>query len=139
MKTSNTARFEELMRLKNEFNQKLKESFEKYESRIKKHHFQKDETNHIINKSPTSIELSKDNHKIINIKTKKRKKLPPLTQKYTEEKDYIYKLPKRSRSQAKEYSDTWKPQYMINDYFDIFRRLRDKHEINDWEKVILSN
>ena len=25
---------------------------------------------------------------------------------------------------------------MINDYFDMFRRLQDKHEIDDWEKVI---
>ena len=58
MKTSNTARFEELMRLKNEFNAKLQESFEKYESRIKKNYHsekEKDDKNHIINKSPTSI------------------------------------------------------------------------------------
>ena len=41
MKTSNTQRFEELMRFKNEFNAKLKESFEKYESRIKNYHSEK--------------------------------------------------------------------------------------------------
>ena len=28
---------------------------------------------------------------------------------------------------------------MINDYFDLFRRLQDKHEIDDWEKVINHN
>lgn len=128
MKTSKTARFDELMRLKNEFNEKLKDSFEKYESRIKKYHSKEDEKNHLINKSPTIIGLSKRK----NLKSV----LPPLEQKYTDEKDYIYKLPKRSRSQAKGFNDTWKPQYMICDYFDIFRRLRDEHDLDNWEKVI---
>ena len=137
MKTSNTQRFEELMKFKNDFNAKLKESFEKYESRIKKYHSEKNGKNKTINKFPTTVELTKENIPIIS-KAKKSKNLPPLTTKYIEEKDIIYKLPRRSRSQVKSdlTTTTWKPQYMINDYFDIFRRLQDKHEINDWEKVI---
>lgn len=139
MKTSNTERFEELMRFKREFNAKLKESFEKYESRIKKYNSVKNDKNKTINKYPTTIELTKEN--ITISKPKKSKKLPPLTPKYIEEKDIIYKLPRRSKSQVKTdlATITWKPQYMINDYFDIFRRLQDKHEINDWEKVIYNN
>ena len=141
MKTSNTQRFEELMRFKNEFNAKLKESFEKYESRIKNYHSQKkNDKNKTMNKYPTTIELAKENIPIIST-TKKTKKLPPLIPKYIEEKDIIYKLPRRSRSDVKGdiTSTTWKPQYMINDYFDLFRRLQDKHEIDDWEKVINYN
>ena len=142
MKTSNTQRFEELMRFKNEFNAKLKESFEKYESRIKNYHSEKKNDKHkTIIKYPTTIELTKENIPIIS-KTKKTRKLPPLlTPKYIEEKDIIYKLPRRSRSLVKGdiTTTTWKPQYMINDYFDLFRRLQDKHEIDDWEKVINHN
>ena len=48
MKNTTTARFKELMRLKNEFNEKLKDSFEKYESRIREYN----EKNHKISKSP---------------------------------------------------------------------------------------
>ena len=136
MKTSNTARFDELMKLRDEFNSKLQESFEKYESRIKKYNSEKNKKAHKITKYPTSLELSKENHLPTTHKSKKLKKLPPLTPKFMEERGYIYKLPKRSRSIFKEESVTWKPQYMINDYFDMFRRLQDKHEINDWEKVI---
>ena len=138
MKTSNTQRFEELMRFKKDFNAKLKESFEKYESRIKNYNSEKNGKNKKINKYPTTIELIKENIPII-LKTKKNSnKLPPLTTKFIDEKDIVYKLPKRSRTQIKSdsTSTTWKPQYMINDYFDMFRRLQDKHEIDDWEKVI---
>ena len=136
MKTSNTARFDELMRLRDEFNAKLQDSFEKYESRIKNYHSQKNKKISKISKNQTTLELSKDNFLPTIYKPKKNKTLQILTPKFTEERGYIYKLPKRSRSQAKGFNDTWKPQYMICDYFDIFRRLRDEHDLDNWEKVI---
>jgi len=135
MNTSNTARFEELMRLKNEFNAKLEKSFEKYESRIKKHHSIKGGKNLKLNKNSTTIELSKDNIANIN-KSKKSKILPPLIPKYIDDIKDFSVMPKRSNSQIKENSNIWNPPYMIGDYFDKFRRLQDRHEINDWEKVI---
>ena len=71
MKTSNTARFDELMKLRDEFNAKLQESFEKYESRIKQYNSEKNKKAHKITKYPTSLELSKENHLYINQKRSK--------------------------------------------------------------------
>ena len=135
MKTSNTARFDELMRLRDVFNAKLQDSFEKYESRIKNYHSQKNKKISKISKNQTTLELSKDNFLPTIYKPKKNKTLQILTPKFTEERGYIYKLPKRSRSLVKKEPETWKPQYKIGDYFDMFRRLQDKHEINNWEIV----
>ena len=135
MRTSKTARFEELMRLKNEFNAKLQDSFEKYESRMQKYHSLKNMKNIQLNKNPLTIEIFKDNLHTTN-KEKKKQKLPPLIQKYNDDiKDFSI-IPKRSNSLNNDLK-IWRPPYMIGDYFDKFRRLQDKHEINDWEKVIL--
>ena len=136
MKTSNTARFEELMKFKNEFNEKLKESFEKYESRVKLHNSDKNKKYIKIKKNPTSEEFYHDNFPILN-KNKKSNKVEPLTPKNFADDSFEYKMPKRSISQINEGYKTWKPQYMICDFFDKFRILKDGHEINDWEKVII--
>ncbi len=132
MKTTTTARFKELMRLKNEFNEKLKDSFEKYESRIREYN----EKNHKISKSPSSIELTKNNLPLIN-KPKARKLFPLTKTNYIEQlQETIRKKPKHSHSQIKIESKIWSPPYMIGNYFDKFKRLQDKHEIDNWEKVI---
>ena len=33
-------------------------------------------------------------------------------------------------------SNTWKPQFMVCDYFGKFKRLRDNYEMSNWEQVI---
>ena len=135
MRTSKTARFEELMRLKNEFNAKLQESFEKYESRIQQYHSLKNIKKIQLNKNPKKSEIFKDNLTITNKETK-IKKLFPMVQNYNDDIKDFSSYPKRSNSQINNDSNIWRPPYMIGDYFDKFRRLQDKHEINDWEKVI---
>ena len=32
-------------------------------------------------------------------------------------------------------ADTWKPQYMVCDYFEKFKRLKDNYEMTNWERV----
>lgn len=136
MKTSNTARFAELMRLKDEFNAKLLESFEKYESRIQKYHSLKNVKKMKLNTNSETNELTKGNLPKIN-KSKNTKYLEPLKPKYNDDIIDFSKMPKRSNSQITGDVGFWRPPYMICDYFDKFRRLQDKHEINDWEKVII--
>jgi hypothetical protein len=135
MKPSKTARFEELMRLKQEFNEKLKESFERYEARIKQRNSNLNRNNPFICKSPTSVELCKNNLPMIN-NVKSKKLLPLNKENYTEEIEDEIKKRRECRSQTKIDSVIWRPPYMVGNYFEKFKRLRDKHEITDWEKVI---
>ena len=135
MKPSKTARFEELMRLRDEFNEKLKESFERYEARIKKHNSIINRNIPKINKSPTSIEYTKNNLPIIN-RVKSKKLLPIIKANDTEEMDDEIQRKRKGLSQTKVDSVKWRPPYMVGNYFEKFKRLRDNHEINDWEKVI---
>ena len=133
MKALNSTRIEELMKLKEEFNDKLKEAFERYETRIKEYQSKKNQ-HQKIPKSKTENGFSINNESISN-QIKKRKKLPKLIPKVTEDLSEIkYKLPRRNRSHFKDIK-IWRPPYMVNDYFDMFRRLQDKYEMSVWEKV----
>jgi hypothetical protein len=132
MNTTHTARFADLMKMKDEFNAKLKDSFTKYEL-INKQHNQSIKDNHKIDKSRSSIVLCK------------KKKLPklkrPISKQILSINEDISNIPnrpkKRINSEYKKVPDTWKPQYMICDYFDKFRRLQDRHDMDNWEKVII--
>ena len=126
MRTSKNARIEELKRLKKEFNTKLKDSFERYESRMTQY-CSKENDNHKTDKSISSIELNKDMLPVPK-KNKKKKLLPDINSS---------KKIRRAKSLFKKETNTWKPPYMICDYFEKFKRLQDKHEMNNWEIVNL--
>jgi hypothetical protein len=134
MNTTHTARFAELMKMKDEFNANLKDSFAKYELNNKQHDLNIKE-NHKIDKSRSSIVLGK------------KKILPKLNRPISKQilsineeiSNSSNRSIKRINSEYKKVPDTWKPEYMICDYFDKFRRLQDRHDMDNWEKVILYN
>ena len=131
MNTTHTARFAELMKMKDEFNANLKDSFAKYEL-INKQHNQSIKDNHKIDKSRSSLVLSKK--KILpNLNRPKSKQILSINEEISTSSNRSIK---RINSEYKKVPDTWKPQYMICDYFDKFRRLQDRHDMDNWEKVI---
>ena len=132
MNTTHTARFAELMKMRDEFNANLKDSFAKYELNNKQHNLNiKD--NHKIDKSRSSLVLSKK--KILpNLNRPKSKQILSINEEISTSSNRSIK---RINSEYKKVPDTWKPQYMICDYFDKFKRLQDKHDMDNWEKVIL--
>jgi hypothetical protein len=132
MNTTHTARFSDLMRMKDEFNAKLKDSFAKYEL-INKQHNQSIKDNHKIDKSRSSIVLCKKK-KLPKIDRPKSKQILSIDEDINTSSN---RPKKRINSEYKKIPDTWRPQYMICDYFDIFRRLQDRHDMDNWEKVIL--
>jgi hypothetical protein len=120
------------MKMKDEFNANLKDSFAKYELNNKQHNLNiKD--NHKIDKSRSSLVLSKK--KILpNLNRPKSKQILSINEEISTSSNRSIK---RINSEYKKVPDTWKPQYMICDYFDKFKRLQDKHDMDNWEKVIL--
>ena len=132
MNTTHTARFSDLMRMKDEFNAKLKDSFAKYES-INNQYNQNLKDNHKIDKSRSSIVLCKKK-KLPKIDRPKSKQILSIDEDINTSSNRPIK---RINSEYKKIPDTWRPQYMICDYFDIFRRLQDRHDMDNWEKVIL--
>ena len=132
MNTTHTARFTDLMRMKDEFNTKLKDSFAKYES-INNQYNQNLKDNHKIDKSRSSIVLCKKK-KLPKIDRPKSKQILSIDEDINTSSNRPIK---RINSEYKKIPDTWRPQYMICDYFDIFRRLQDRHDMDNWEKVIL--
>lgn len=129
MKLSNESRLEELMRFKKDFNEKLKSAYKIYEERSKT----------FVNTAKMK-ENTKENISIKNLKSKKllkEKKSKIFKSAFSddEEIDFI-KTRKTGKSRAKLMSGTWKPQFMICDYFEEFKRLKDNYEMSDWEKVI---
>jgi len=132
MNTTHTARFTELMKMKDEFNSKLKDSFAKYELRNKQHN-PNIKDNHKIDKSKSSIVLCKKK-KLPKLDRPKSKQILSINEDIS---TYSNRPKKRINSEYKKAPDTWKPQYMICDYFDKFRRLQDRHDMDNWEKVIL--
>ena len=135
MKLSNESRLEELMKFKNDFNEKLRNAYNLYEQRSK-----------TICKNNSNIENNKEN----SLKKKKTRNLPKIQglgknknsvifkSAFDEEDgiDYI-KLRKVGKCPIKLMSNTWKPQFMVCDYFEKFKRLKPKYEMSIWEQVII--
>ena len=131
----NTERFKELMKFKNEFNAKLKESFDKYEARIVQR-----------NKIPQSISKSKKTmdkcHSSIQIQDVSNSKIskPTKLNKQMFATNYNgfnsdFKKPKRINSYIQKPKNIWKTQHMVGDYLDKnFKRLADLHDMSIWEK-----
>ncbi len=139
MKLSNESRLEELMKFKKDFNEKLQTAYKIYEERSKTF------GNRIKTKENNKENSSK------NIKSQNNSRnLPKIKKLVKEKKSKIFKSPfsedsdidsikikKTGRSQLKLMSNTWKPQFMVCDYFETFKRLKDHYEMTNWEIVII--
>ena len=139
MKLSNESRLEELMKFKKDFNEKLQTAYKIYEERSKTF------GNRIKTKENNKENSSK------NIKSQNNSRNLPKIKKFVKEKkSKIFKSPfsedsdidsikikKTGRSQLKLMSNTWKPQFMVCDYFETFKRLKDHYEMSNWEIVII--
>jgi hypothetical protein len=139
MKLSNESRLEELMKFKKDFNEKLQTAYKIYEERSKTF------GNRIKTKENNKENSSK------NIKSQNNSRNLPKIKKFVKEKkSKIFKSPfsedsdidsikikKTGRSQLKLMSNTWKPQFMVCDYFETFKRLKDHYEMTNWEIVII--
>lgn len=139
MKLSNESRLEELMKFKKDFNEKLQTAYKIYEERSKTF------GNRIKIKENNKENSSK------NIKSQNNSRnLPKIKKLVKEKKSKIFKSPfsedsdidsikikKTGRSQLKLMSNTWKPQFMVCDYFETFKRLKDHYEMSNWEIVII--
>ena len=138
MKLSNESRIEELMKFKKDFNEKLKTAYKIYEERSK-----------TFGNTIKMKENTKENASKKTFKNNHTRNLPKIKKLMKEKKSKIFKsafsddddfdpikIRKTGRSQLKLLSDTWKPQFMVGDYFEKFKRIRDNYEMSDWEKVI---
>ena len=101
----------EIQEFVNDFNKKIKESFKIYENR---------------NKKEKSL---RRNFSEINGEIKMREKFPSLFIKNEENKNSIKNL------QLNNKSPIWKPPNGAPNYFEEFKRLDNKHELSNWEKV----
>ena len=134
MKLSNESRLEELMKFKNDFNEKLRNAYSLYEQR---------------SKSISNNNINNENNKETLMKKNKTRNLPKITSSgkgkakfifksaFDEDGDIDYiKIRKVGKAPIKLMSNTWKPQFMVCDYFGKFKRLRDNYEMSNWEQVI---
>ena len=134
MKLSNESRLEELMKFKNDFNEKLKNAYNIYEQRSK--NFSKNNSNSENNKESSLSKKTRNLPKIQRFGKKKNSLIFKSPFDEEGEIDYI-KLRKVGKSPIKLMSNTWKPQFMVCDYFDKFKRLRPNYEMSIWEQVII--
>ena len=120
----NNERFKELTKFKEEFNAKLRNALEQYESKLTlRNILSKDNTKNFktINKS-RSTKLIKENLKFQNTITLPQKTITNLK-------------PKRVNSYIINKNKAWKPQHMVGDVFDKnFKRLKDFYEMSNWDK-----
>ena len=134
MKLSNESRLEELMKFKSDFNDKLKNAYKLYEQRSK-----------TFCKNNNNIENSEES----SFKKKKTRNLPKI-QGFGKNKNIVFKsafdeedgidyikLRKVGKCPIKLMSNTWKPQFMVCDYFEKYKRLQPKYEMSIWEQVII--
>ena len=139
MKLSNESRLGELMRFKKDFNEKLKSAYKIYEERSKTFvntaKMKENTKENISIKNLKSNQNSKNLPKIKKLLKEKKSKIFKSAFSDDEEIDFI-KTRKTGKSRTKLMSGTWKPQFMICDYFEEFKRLKDNYEMSDWEKVI---
>ena len=118
MKLSNESRLEELMKFKNDFNEKLRNAYSLYEQR---------------SKSISNNNINNENNKETLLKKNKTRNLPKITSSGKGKAKFIFKS---AFDPIKLMSNTWKPQFMVCDYFGKFKRLRDNYEMSNWEQVI---
>ena len=104
-------KIKELQEFVDNFHKKLKESFKIYEYRNKKERY------------------LKKNFSQVNNEIKIKNKFPTLSIKNEEDKN-IYKS-----NELINKSMIWKPPRGTPDYFEEFKCLINKHELNNWEKV----
>ena len=134
MKLSNESRLEELMKFKNDFNEKLKNAYNIYEQRSK--NFSKNNSNSENNKESSLSKKTRNLPKIQRFGKNKNSLIFKSPFDEEDETDYI-KLRKVGKSPIKLMSNTWKPQFMVCDYFEKFKRLRPNYEMSIWEQVII--
>ena len=135
MSVVNTERFKELMKFKKEFNAKLKESFDKYESKIAF----RNKISQGLNKTKKTMDKSHSSIQIKNFPKSKFNKPKTLHQKMFsttyQNFNYNFKKPKRINSYIQSSKNIWKTQHMVGDYLDKnFKRLSDLHDMSIWEK-----
>ena len=107
----------EIQEFVDDFNKKLKEAYERYEEK----------QNKIKN-------LKKSNTQIGSYRSNKENKFSERSKSYkTMEQNQIQKS--FSNSNAIMKPQIWKPPNGYPDYFEEFKRLENKHQLNDWEKV----
>jgi hypothetical protein len=138
MKLSNESRLEELMKFKKDFNEKLQTAYKIYEERSKTFESRtktNEKNKENISKNIKSNSNSRNLPKIKKLMKEKKSKI--FKSPFSEDADIdSIKIRKTGRSQLKLMSNTWKPQFMVCDYFDTFKRLKDHYEMTDWEIVI---
>ena len=139
MKLSNESRLRELMKFKQEFNEKLENAYKIYEektkSMIKGSKTQNNDKQGDI-KNLSQTKYSNHNKSLPEIKNKEKGKTLIFKSPFSEKiEDKSLRIKKRGKSQLQIMADTWKPQYMICNYFDNFKRLKDNYEMTDWERV----
>ena len=139
MKLSNESRLEELMKFKKDFNEKLQTAYKIYEERSKTfgNRFKTKENNK--ENSSKNIKSQNNSRNLPKIKKfVKEKKSKIFKSPFSEDSDIdSIKIKKTGRSQLKLMFNTWKPQFMVCDYFETFKRLKDHYEMTNWEIVII--
>lgn len=131
MKLSNESRLDELMKFKKDFNEKLHKAYKIYEQRSKTF-----SSNNNTNENSKERFLNNKTRNLPKIREGKKSKIFKSAFAQDGEIDPI-KIKKCGRSQLKIMSNTWKPQYMVCDYFERFKRLKPNYEMTNWELVII--
>ena len=131
-----TERFKELMKFKNEFNAKLKESFDKYETKMAL----RNKIPKSLNKIKKTLDKSHSSSQLKDIPNSKLYKPPKINkQMFATSYDGFnsgFKKPKRINSYIQRPKNIWKTQHMVGDYLDKnFKRLSDLHDMSIWEKT----
>lgn len=144
MKLSNESRIEELMKFKKDFNEKLERAYQKYEERSKtmgNNNTIKENNKEAISQDLFGKKTNKHSRNLPKIKSLiKEKKSPIFKSAFIQDADIdSIRIRKTGRSQIKLMSNTWKPQFMICDYFEPYKRLKSQYEMSNWEKVIIYN
>lgn len=138
MKLSNESRIEELMKFKKDFNEKLQTAYKVYEERSKTFGNNisiKENNKENILKNPFG-KINKHSRNLPKIKKLvKQKKSTVFRSAFTEDADIDSVRKRKIGKSIKLISNIWKPQYMVSDYFETFKRLKENYEMSDWEKV----
>ena len=108
----------ELQNFVNDFNKKLKEA------------------HNIFTEKQNKIKILKKTHSVKSLNRNKKAILPDISKTYRSiEKIKIKKNLNLSNNNIIITTPIWKPSNGYPNYFEKFKRLQDKHEISDWEKV----
>ena len=142
MKLPHESHLNELMKFKEDFNQKLQSAYKIYEERSKTF--------------GNSLNIKENNKENLSTKLKtsqnikQSKNLPKIGKLSKEKKSKIFKSPfvldsdidsikirKTGKGKLNIMSNTWKPQFMVCDYFEPYKRLKNNYEMSTWEIVII--